>query len=78
MSEGLLCPECRWVGKEPDSHREQDKVDDGPARIVVVETCPDCGHDELVEITLCSDCLACGVEKEGRESGLCREHEVGL
>lgn len=73
---GYQCPTCRWLGTDPDLHRELDKVDDGAARYVVVESCPDCGADELLEVALCVYCQDCGVDAKAEYDDMCKEHAI--
>lgn len=74
---GYECTTCRWLGTAPDFHRELDKVDDGMARYVVVETCPDCGtRDELIEVPLCVYCQDCGIDSKALFDDMCKEHAI--
>ena len=53
---GRTCHECQWIGTEPETHTRYGDPASGEAYRVVIETCPDCGHDELDEASICEEC----------------------
>lgn len=56
MSAGYWCPECKWLGEEPEMHRTRGDKDAGESYWVVQESCPDCGYSEIVETAICEEC----------------------
>ena len=75
MTTGHLCSTCNWLGTDCDtrSEREYDGLDSGPYRFTTYNVCPDCGSEDLSDVTLCESCLAVGVETEADDDDLCHE-----
>jgi hypothetical protein len=74
MTAGYKCDVCRWLGGEPTPRRALEKVDDGPAFAVVIESCPDCGNDDLDDCLLCVLCQRDGIEVEATHDDYCATH----
>jgi len=68
---GWKCESCPWIGTDPDLRRELDNVDDGMAQYVVVESCPDCGADDPLQVALCLDCADEGVDTLATHDDYC-------
>lgn len=68
---GYQCGACKNVFSEPNWHRELEKIDEGAAFYVVVNTCPDCGSDDLRSVALCIDCTDSGMDVLATDDDYC-------
>lgn len=66
--QGYWCPECKGVTSEPTLTRIRNPDE---SDWTVLDSCPDCGHDQLEECALCIDCLENGVDAEATIEDYC-------